>query len=83
MQEGSGLTNAFPNIFPNMFRIKKLLKKGLKKDGVRKSSLLDERKMASGRAHCYGQGERKENLRMVTGRINVQGSNDAREKPFL
>jgi hypothetical protein len=39
--------------------------------------------MASGRAHCYVQGERKENLRMVTGRLNMKGSKEAREKPFL
>jgi len=39
--------------------------------------------MASGRADCWGQGERKENLTMVRGRINMQGSNEPQQRPFL
>jgi hypothetical protein len=39
--------------------------------------------MESGGADCYGQGERKEKLTMVRGRINMQGSNEAQERPFL
>jgi hypothetical protein len=39
--------------------------------------------MRSGRADCLGQGERKEKLTMVRGRINMQGSNEAQERPSL
>jgi hypothetical protein len=39
--------------------------------------------MASGTADCWVQGERKEKLTMVRGRINMQGSNEAQERPFL
>jgi hypothetical protein len=39
--------------------------------------------MASGRADSSGQGERKEKLTMVRRRINMQGSNEAQERPFL
>jgi len=39
--------------------------------------------MASARADCSGQGDRKEKLTMVTGRRNMPGSNEAQERPFL